>query len=122
MLHLLLNHVSIFDCVDFLKSQGFHNNSFVIGALLEPLHLNIRHLPDDVLNSVKQRLSDKIAEHPGYLLENSYQNMLAYLNQPFDKDLKDCFEKIAIMDQQRKLDSRAIFKDLYKEENHGKTI
>jgi MoaA/NifB/PqqE/SkfB family radical SAM enzyme len=119
MLHLLLNHVSIFDCVDFLKSQGFHNNSFVIGALLEPLHLNIRHLPDDVLNSVKQRLSDKIAEHPGYLLENSYQNMLAYLNQPFDKDLKDCFEKIAIMDQQRKLDSRAIFKDLYKEENHG---
>jgi MoaA/NifB/PqqE/SkfB family radical SAM enzyme len=119
MLHLLLNHVSIFDCVDFLKSQGFHNNSFVIGALLEPLHLNIRHLPDDVLNSVKQRLSDKIAEHPGYLLENSYQNMLAYLNQPFDKDLKDCFEKIAIMDQQRKLDSRAIFKDLYKEESHG---
>jgi len=119
MLHLLLNHVSIFDCVDFLKSQGFHNNSFVIGALLEPLHLNIRHLPDDVLNSVKQRLSDKIAEHPGYLLENSYQNMLAYLNQPFDKDLKNCFEKIAIMDQQRKLDSRAIFKDLYKEENHG---
>lgn len=122
MLHLLLNHVSIFDCVDFLKSQGFHNNSFVIGALLEPLHLNIRHLPDDVLNSVKQRLSDRIAEHPGYLLENSYQNMLAYLNQPFDKDLKDCFEKIAIMDQRRKLDSREIFKDLYKEENHGKTI
>jgi hypothetical protein len=26
------------------------------------------------------------------------------------------------MDQRRKLDSRAIFKDLYKEENYGKTI
>jgi MoaA/NifB/PqqE/SkfB family radical SAM enzyme len=122
MLHFLLNHVSIFNCVDFLKSQGFHNNSFVIGALLSPLYLNIRHLPNNVLNSVKQIVSDRIAENPGYLLENSYQNMLTHLDQPFDKDLAGSFEKIADMDQRRKLDSRAIFKDLYKEEKHGKTI
>jgi MoaA/NifB/PqqE/SkfB family radical SAM enzyme len=122
MLHFLLNHVSIFNCVDFLKSQGFHNNSFVIGALLTPLYLNIRHLPNNVLNSVKQMLSDRIAQNPGYLLENSYQNMLTYLDQPFDKDLIGSFEKIADMDRRRKLDSRAIFKDLYKEEKHGKTI
>jgi len=122
MLHFLLNHVSIFNCVDFLKSQGFHNNSFVIGALGTPLYLNIRHLPNNVLNSVKQTVSDRIAENPGYLLENSYQNMLTHLDQPFDKDLAGSFEKIADMDQRRKLDSRAIFKDLYKEEKHGKTI
>ena len=122
MLHFLLNHVSIFNCVDFLKSQGFHNNSFVIGALLTPLYLNIRHLPNNVLNSVKQMLSDRIAQNPGYLLENSYQNMLTYLDQPFDKDLIGSFEKITDMDRRRKLDSRAIFKDLYKEEKHGKTI
>jgi len=86
------------------------------------LYLNIRHLPNNVLNSVKQTVSDRIAENPGYLLENSYQNMLTHLDQPFDKDLAGSFEKIADMDQRRKLDSRAIFKDLYKEEKHGKTI
>ena len=122
MLHFLLNYKSIFDCVDYLSNQGFHNNSFVIGALTGPSYLNIRHLSKDVLNSVKKILSDRIADQPGYLLENGYQNMLTHLDQPFVKDLAGSFEKIADMDQRRKLDSRAIFKDLYKEENHGKTI
>lgn len=122
MLHFLLNYKSIFDCVDYFSNQGFHNNSFVIGALLGPSYLNIRHLSKDVLNSVKKILSDRIADQPGYLLENGYRNMLTHLDQPFDKDLTGSFEKIADMDQRRKLNSRAIFKDLYKEENHGKTI
>ena len=122
MLHLLLNYKSIFNCVDYLSAQGFHNNSFIIGALTGPAYLNIRHLPENMLNSVKKILSDRIADQPGYLLENSYQNMLKHLDQPFDKDLIGSFEKISIMDQRRNLDSRAIFKDLYKEENHGKTI
>jgi uncharacterized Fe-S cluster-containing radical SAM superfamily protein len=122
MLHFLLNHVSIFDCVDFLKSQGFHNNSFVIGALTGPEYLNVRHLPENVLNSVKKILIDRIDKRPGYLLENSYQNMLLHLDQPFDKNLAGAFEKLSEMDKRRKLDSRVIFKDLYKEEKHGKTI
>ena len=122
MLHFLLNYCSIFNCVDYLSSQGFHNNSFIIGALQGPSYLNIRHLPDTVLNSVKKMLSDRIAQQPGYLLQNGYQNMLIHLDQPFEKNLAGSFEKIADMDQRRKLNSRAIFKDLYKEENHGKTI
>jgi len=122
MLHFLLNHFSIFDCVDYLSGQGFHNNSFIIGPVTGPAYLNIRHLPDNVLNSVKKMLSDRVAQQPGYLLENGYKNMLTHLDQPFEKDLAGSFEKIADMDQRRKLDSRAIFKDLYKEENHGKTI
>jgi MoaA/NifB/PqqE/SkfB family radical SAM enzyme len=122
MLHFLLNYKSIFDCVDYLSNQGFHNNSFVIGALTGPSYLNIRHLSKNVLNSVKKILLDRISKHPGYLLENSYQNMLSHLDQPFVKDIAGSFEKIAAMDRRRKLDSREIFKNLYKEENHGKTI
>lgn len=122
MLHFLLNYHSIFDCVDYLSAQGFHNNSFIIGALTGPAYLNIRHLPESVLNSVKKILVDRISEHPGYLLENGYQNMLTHLNQAFEKDLTGSFEQLSLLDQQRKLDSRTIFKDLYKEENHGKTI
>ena len=105
-----------------MSNLGFHNNSFIIGALTDPAYLNIRHLPETVLNSVKKILIDRINQQPGYLLENSYKNMLTHLDQPFDKDLMGSFEKIAAMDKRRKLDSRTIFKDLYKEENHGKTI
>ena len=122
MLHFLLNYMSIFECVEFLQGLGFHNNSFVIGALLGPDHLNIRHLPEHVLNSVRTMLKDKINQHPGYLLENGFSNLLAYLDQPVTKDLANSFRQLKLMDARRNLDSRTIFKDLYKEENHGKTI
>jgi MoaA/NifB/PqqE/SkfB family radical SAM enzyme len=122
MLHFLLNYNSIFDCVDFLKAQGFHNNSFVIGALLTPEYLNIRHLPEDVLNSVKSKLQNRINQKPGYLLEDSYQNMLHYIDTPFEKNIKLSVDKLSKLDQRRGIDSREIFKDLYKDINHGKTI
>jgi len=114
MLHFLLNYLSIFDCVDYLSRLGFHNNSFVIGALHNPLPLNIRHLPESVLNSIKLILTDRIAQNPGYLLENSYKNMLDYLSQPFAKNLAGSFDKLVEMDQRRKLESSEIFTELYK--------
>lgn len=122
MLHFLLNFQSMFGCVEFLQRQGFHNNSFVIGALLGPDYLNIRHLPDNVLNSVTDKLKQKINQHPGYLLENGFRNVLSYLDQPMIKNLSKSFDQLKIMDARRKLDSRAIFKDLYKEENCGQII
>ena len=114
MLWFLLNHRSLFDCVDFLLSKGFHPNSFIIGALLEPLHLNIRHLPDSTLQSLQDILTQRIAQHPGYLLEDSYVNLLRYIQQPFDKDLDGSFQKIKTLDQRRGIDSSKIFTDLYK--------
>lgn len=118
MLHFVLNYQSMFDCVDYLKSLGFHNNSFVIGTLLQPDYLNIRHLPDDMLNLVKEELTQRINKHPGFLLENGYRNVLDYVNQPIEKNLAESFNQIKILDQRRGLDSTKIFKDLY----HGKTV
>jgi MoaA/NifB/PqqE/SkfB family radical SAM enzyme len=122
MLHFLLNYNSIFDCVDFLQDQGFHNNSFVIGALLTPKYLNIRHLPETVLNSVKSKLQHRINQKPGYLLEDSYRNMLHYIDTPFEKNIKLSIDKLSELDQRRGIDSKAIFTDFYKDINHGKTI
>ena len=122
MLHFLLNYNSIFDCVDFLKDLGFHNNSFVIGALLNPEYLNIRHLPQNVLNSVKSKLQDRIDQKPGYLLEDSYRNMLHYIDIPFEKNIIQSIDKLSELDQRRGVDSKAIFKDLYKDINYGQTI
>jgi molybdenum cofactor biosynthesis enzyme MoaA len=122
MLHFLLNYNSVFDCVDFLKAQGFHNNSFVIGALLTPEYLNIRHLPKNVLNSVKNKLQHRINQKPGYLLEDSYQNMLHYIDKPFEKNISLSIDKLAELDQRRGINSRNIFTDFYKDIDHGKTI
>jgi MoaA/NifB/PqqE/SkfB family radical SAM enzyme len=113
MLHFLLNYKSVFGCVDYFKSIGFHNNAFIIGPLLTPEYLNIRHLPDTVLADIEATLVQRINDKPGYLLENSYRNMLAYIEQPITKDLSNSFEQIAIMDTRRGLDSSKIFWELY---------
>lgn len=119
MIWFLLNPRSIFDCVDYLKTLGFHNNSFIIGALLGPEYLNIRHLPDHVLQLLQTQLQSRIDQQPGYLLEDSYRNMLHYIQQPFDKDLAGSLQHISQLDQRRGLDSQLIFTELYKfkEEN-----
>jgi MoaA/NifB/PqqE/SkfB family radical SAM enzyme len=110
----LLNYDSVFDYVDYLKGLGFHNNSFIIGALLNPDYLNIRHLPKHVLNLLKIKLKSKINEQPGYLLEDSYRNMLYYIQQTVEQDLAGSFEQLAILDQRREVDSSKIFIELYK--------
>lgn len=114
MLWFLLNYDTVFDCVDYLKGLGFHNNSFIIGALISPEYLNIRHLPENVLQLLKTKLESKINEKPGYLLEDSYRNMLHYIEQPIEKNLATSFEKFAVMDLRRGVDSSKIFKELYK--------
>jgi hypothetical protein len=113
MLYFLLNWRSLFCCVDHLMAKGFHANSFVIGALLAPLHLNIRHLPETVLQSIENALQLRINDRPGYLLEDGYQNLLHYVRQPFDRDLAGSIQQLQIMDQRRGLDSTKIFQDLY---------
>ena len=113
MLYFLLNYRSVFDCVAFLQAQGFHNNSFIIGPLLSPEYLNIHHLPNSAIDKVKTILATQLANKPGYLLEDSYKNMLSYLDKPFDKNLSNSFEQIAKLDSRRNLDSSKIFTELY---------
>ena len=114
MLWFLLNYNTVFECVNYLKNLGFHNNSFVIGALLSPEYLNIRHLPKTVLQLLKIKLQSLINQQPGYLLEDSYKNMLHYIGQSFEANLAGSFEKLSVMDQRRNIDSSKIFTELYK--------
>jgi MoaA/NifB/PqqE/SkfB family radical SAM enzyme len=114
MLWFLLNYNTIFECVEYLKDLGFHNNSFVIGALLSPEYLNVRHLPENVLKLLKTKLQSLINQRPGYLLEESYTNMLHYIEQSFEPDLTGSFNKLAVMDQRRGVNSGTIFTELYK--------
>lgn len=113
MLHFILNHVSLFDAVDFFQGMGYHPNSFVIGPLLTPESLNIRHLPDSELLRVKTLLQHRIDQSPGWLLEDSLRNLLSYIDKPFQRNIQQCFDFLTQLDQRRGLDSQKIYPHLY---------
>ena len=113
MLFFILNHIKIFDCIDYLSHMGFHNNSFVIGPVYNPVYLNILNLPNEKIENVKISLADRINQKPGFFLQDSYNNLLKYLDTPFGKNLQSTFEGLSKLDKRRKLDSRKIFKEVY---------
>ena len=108
--------MSIFQCIDYLSGLGFHPNSFIVGPLTGPLTLNIRQLPDEMLLLVRNELTARINQRPGFLLENGLINLSKYLEQPFSRDTKQLFEYLNRLDNKRNLDSTKIFKDIY---NYG---
>jgi len=116
MLYFILNYKSIFDCIDYFKSIGFHNNSFILGPLYAPLFLNVRHLPKNIKEEVITMFENKIAEQPGFYLQNSLENCLKYLTENgFNANIELTKQNIKKMDLRRKLDSEKVFPELYKE-------
>jgi MoaA/NifB/PqqE/SkfB family radical SAM enzyme len=115
MLHFLLNYNSIFDCVRYLQNRGFHNNSFIIGALTGPSYFDLRHLPDRVLRELKITIGYWLDTRPGYLLEDGLKNVLSYIQQPFEKDIRATLDQINKMDLRRGIDSKLIFQEFYRD-------
>lgn len=117
----VLNYLSIFDTVEYFINDGFHQNSFILTAIIGPNWLDTRHLPNNVLQSLKEILLSKIENKPGYLLEDGFRNLLSHIQTPFEKNFIRTMNKIKELDQRRNLDSSKIFKELYniKEKHHG---
>ena len=65
------------------------------------------------LDKLKETLSSKIAEDPGFLLEDSYRNMLSWINKPSDKNLEQTLDRLKEIDTRRNLNSKKVFKELY---------
>jgi hypothetical protein len=115
MLYFILNYKSIFSTVDFFKSLGFHENSFVIGPLYTPVYLNILNLPKNILDELKNKFNNEIAISNHYL-KNSYENILKYiLNTSWNKDISNFQKQIEILDIRRNQSSRAVFSELFAE-------
>jgi len=113
MLWYAMNYKSIFTTVDYLKELGYHNNSFIIGPLINPPWQDVRHLPKNILSELKEKLIYKIAKSPGYLLEDSYRNMLQWLNTPIKQNFSQLISKLKEIDNRRNIDSEVIFPELY---------
>ena len=114
MLWYAMNFKSIFDTVDYLKGLGYHNNSFIIGPLLNPIWQDVRQLPDNILDDLMIELNVRIKKEPGFLIEDSYRNMLTHLAQPFDSNLEALEINLNILGMRRGLDSRLVFPEMYK--------
>jgi MoaA/NifB/PqqE/SkfB family radical SAM enzyme len=116
MLYFLLNYRSLFDCVEYFQKLKFHDNSFVIGPLHDPDYLNILNLPKHIIKQLITILKNKINENKGFLLQNSYQNLLQHLTETdFHANIDNTKKGLKKMDQRRHLDSKEIFPALYKE-------
>ena len=113
MLWTALNPWTLFDCVEFLQNNGYHNNGFVIGPVYQPDWMEIKNLPETTLDELKKILQEKIDQKPGYLLEDSYRNLLKHVNLPWEKKTDLLKKTLLEIDDRRGLDSRKIFTKVY---------
>jgi len=115
MLYFALNAYSMFDFIDKFKNDwNFHPNAFVIGPITGPVELNIRHHSKLTLEKISVILRKRINENLGHLLENSYRNLLRYIQEPFEKNPNSTIEYLQWIDARRSTDSEQIFPDIYK--------
>jgi MoaA/NifB/PqqE/SkfB family radical SAM enzyme len=116
MLHFLLNYESLFECIDYLKSSGFHDNSFIAGPLFTPAEMNLLNLPWQMLDRVLKKISDRVAGKPHGYLKNSYENLLEYYqNTPWKKDIRTFMTETKKRDMRRGTDCRNTFPRLFEE-------
>ena len=88
----------------------------MIGPVYTPVYLNIKNLPHKAKKQVKRKLEDLIDEKPGFILQNSLENLLKYLTGPgFYANIDEVKRQIQIIDKRRNLNSKKIFPDLYRE-------
>lgn len=114
MLYFVLNYKSIFKTVQFLQKLGFHNNSFVIGPVFTPETLNVLNLPADEIENCKEALRKEIDTKPGFLYQNSLENILSYLTDTkFCANIEATKEKLKNMDLRRNTDYTNAFPELH---------
>ena len=111
MLHMILNYNSILDCVDRLKSLGFHDNSFIMGPLTSPIYLSVRHLPQPVLEETIAKFEERLKHSTDYL-KNSLQNCIDYMKVPHTKNIQLFDSFINRMDKRRSQDWKKTFPGL----------
>jgi len=118
MLHFILNYESLFDCVDHFRGLGFHDNSFIIGPLTSPTHLNLLNLPEAMVDSVIKRIHERLDESPTGYLKNSYENLIEYYNKtPWQKNIKNFITETKIRDKRRGTDCFKTFPQLFEKMN-----
>lgn len=115
MVWFTFNAFSIFECIDYLLDQGFHENTFIVQCLNDPEELDIRnHLcytKDNIKTEIAKRLE---STDKSFWLNRSLNSMLNYIQQPFNGNPELVHSELHRFDKMRNLDSRTAFPELYK--------
>jgi radical SAM protein with 4Fe4S-binding SPASM domain len=110
----ILTAFGTLECMDYLQKLGFHENSFIVNPLDNPIQWHVGHLPDEILNQLKQKILVKLSQSDHkYALYNSLNLMLNYLSIPIEKNLQSTFDALREIDSRRNIDSKKIFVNLY---------
>lgn len=110
----VLNSTSMFDCIDYLTSIGFHENTFIVQCLNHPTPLDVRNLSQHKISELKAIILNKLdSTDSKYWLHKSLNSMYNFICQSFESNLDLTFKFLSTLDQRRHLDSQQVFKELY---------
>jgi radical SAM protein with 4Fe4S-binding SPASM domain len=110
----ILTAFGTLECIDYLQNLGFHENTFIVNPLDNPIQWHVGNLPDTTLDELKQKILAKLDQSdPKYSLYNSLNLMLNYLSIPIKKNLQSTIDNLQKIDSRRNTDSKKIFTNLY---------
>jgi radical SAM protein with 4Fe4S-binding SPASM domain len=110
----VLNVYGLFDCIDYLRSVGAHDNSFIITHVNAPSWNNINNLSDEMLVEFVRRCRLYMSNtDPKHSLYSALEGCINFVQLPFVKNIDDTIDNLQILDKRRNLDSN-IFSYIYK--------
>lgn len=112
MLYLSLNHRALFDCIDWIKAQSFHDNAMVVTPLRDPQWLDVRNLPKSRLDEIKIEL-EKRYQNSQDLLQHGYRLLINHLDQPHQSNLQSTVKRLQDLDKIRKTNSISLFPEIH---------
>jgi MoaA/NifB/PqqE/SkfB family radical SAM enzyme len=114
MVWCALNSTGLFDCIDFLNSQGFQENMYIIQCLASPPELDIRNLPENQILQLKELISARLeTANPSQWFAKCLNTMYNFLDSKSNSTLDDLKKFLGTLDQRRNLDSQALFPHIY---------
>jgi len=114
MVWCALNSTGLFDCIDFLNSQGFQENMYVIHCLSGPNELDIRNLPKEQILQLKNLVSARLqTANPSQWFAKCLTTMYNFLDSDSKSTLDDLKKFLETIDTRRNLNSQLLFPHIY---------
>ena len=108
---------NVLEFIDDMMTHGIHPNQFVMNIVTYPVEQDVSNITESHRDRlVKEIEHRKNAIDPNFTLHKVYTEMLEKLSQPLlDTNRSALYNTLMDLDKKRKLNSREIFTELYRE-------
>jgi radical SAM protein with 4Fe4S-binding SPASM domain len=114
MVWCALNSTGLFDCIDFLNSQGFQENMYIIQCLSNPAALDVRNLPQDQILQLKNTVSERLKNsNSSQWFAKCLTTMYNFLDSKSNSTVEDLRNYVKTIDTRRNLNSQLLFPHIY---------